>query len=90
MDYAELNVVPALPLGRFQAEGGEAVLRRMQGSTILRIGAPAEGDFDGGGLVIDYRPVGSTTNWRLVLGFHEGGMWVEHDGALPMLDSAPK
>lgn len=90
MNFSDLSVVEALPLGRFRAEGGEAVLRRMKGSTILRIGTPSEGDFDGGGLIIDYRPVGSTTNWRLVLGFHEGGMWVEHDGALPMRDSAPE
>ena len=82
-----LNVTGSLPQGSFQPEGGEAVLQRMIGATIVRIGAPDDADLDGGGLVIDYRPAGSTEVWRAVLAFHEAGMWVVHDGALPTSDA---
>ena len=82
------KVMDALPSARFRPEGGEEALRRMQGATVIRVGALDEGELDGGGFVIDYRPKGSMQIWRLVLAFHEDGMWVEYDGALPTVVAA--
>ncbi len=83
MDYSLSNVIESLPQGPYRPEGGEPLLARLKGATIIRIGAPEDAEVDGGGFVIDYRPAGSAQDWRLVFGFHEGGMWVEYDGALP-------
>jgi len=83
-DYAHLHVLPSLPLGLFHPSGGEDVLRRMSGATILRIGGTDEADLDGGGFIIDYRPAESKEIWRVVLAFHERGMWVVHDDMLPI------
>lgn len=78
-----LKVTPLLPQAISGPAGGEAVLQRMSGATIVRIGAPEGAELDGGGLVIDYRPAGSQEVWRVALAFHEAGMWVEYDRTLP-------
>ena len=78
-----LKVTPLLPQAIAGPAGGEAVLQRMRGATIVRIGAAEGAELDGGGLIVDYRPAGSAEVWRAVLAFHEGGMWVEYDEALP-------
>jgi hypothetical protein len=51
----------------------------MVGATIMAIGA-IEGviNVEGGGLVIDYLPVGSKNLQRVVFGFTEMGMWIEY------------
>jgi len=71
------TLVTALPCGRFYPEGGEEVFRRLQGAVILRIGSPADGDVEGGGLAIEYEREGVAG--LLILGFNELGMWVELD-----------
>jgi hypothetical protein len=58
---------------------GQAVPKDLSGAIIMAIGTL---DFtgkrpEGGGLVIDYRPKGSSDIKRITLAFTEGGMW-EH------------
>jgi hypothetical protein len=49
------------------------------GSTIIALGMPNDERLvEGGGLVIDYLPPDSRFSKRLVLGFNERGMWIEH------------
>ena len=49
----------------------------MIGATIISIGTIPDGNIDGGGLIIDYRPSGSNATKRVVFAFCETGMWVE-------------
>jgi hypothetical protein len=47
------------------------------GASIVSLGAPDPCEaFEGGGLIIDYRPAGSSVVKRLALEFNEGGMWI--------------
>lgn len=53
-------------------------LEGLSGATIISIGAAPRGaDVEGGGLVIDYRRLGSEMVQRMVLAFNENGMWIE-------------
>jgi hypothetical protein len=81
--YEKLAIVPALPAGRHYPEGGEDVFRGLLGATIVRVGSTDEDGIEGGGLIIDYRTLGSREVRRVVFGFNENGMWVEYDGSLP-------
>ena len=76
-----VRVVPELPAGHHSPSGGRDAFERLVGATIVAFGAPAEGVFEGGGLVIDYRLPGSEATERLVLDFSELGMWIEYDSA---------
>ena len=78
--YAELSVVEALPFCRFAPEGGEELLRRMAGATIMRIGSTNEDGIEGGGLIIDYMPRGSSETMRVVFAFNASALWVEWEG----------
>ena len=82
VDYRALTVVGALPLARFYPEGASELFDHMTGARILAIGGPAEGDIEGGGLVLDYVPAGADNPHRAVFAFNESGMWVEFDGPL--------
>jgi hypothetical protein len=79
--FAALNIIEALPMGHFLPQGGEEVLREMSGATIVRIGSPDEGDLEGGGLIIDFRPAGEVKIRRVVFSFNERAMWVEWRGS---------
>jgi hypothetical protein len=76
IDYRNLELLPKLP-HYFRPHDGEEIPSDLVGATIIRIGTPAEaGLIEGGGLVIDYRPEGSTEVRRVVFGFNELAMWV--------------
>ena len=49
------------------------------GATIVRFGTIPGEKVEGGGLVIDYKPVGSDEAKRIVFGFNELGMWVDSE-----------
>lgn len=49
----------------------------LTGATIVRFGTIPGDDVEGGGLVIDYMPIGSGEAKRIVFGFNDEGMWVE-------------
>ena len=80
LDYGRLAVIAALPLSRFYPEGGEEFLHNMAGATIVRIGSTDQDGIEGGGLIIDYRPVDSNANRRVVFAFNESGLWMEWAG----------
>jgi hypothetical protein len=78
-DFADLNIVEALPHSRYAPEGAEDLFRRLRGATIERIGGTDDdASIEGGGLVIDYVTAGGLGG-RVVFGFNENGMWVEYD-----------
>jgi hypothetical protein len=65
-----LNALPSI-FGRYRD-----VPNDMAGATIVRIGTIPGRDIEGGGLVIDYAPIGGGSK-RCVLAFNELGMWIE-------------
>ena len=77
-DYATLRVSDTLP-DRRGAEFGDAVPTKLIGAEIIRFGAASGDRIEGGGLIIDYRPQGSSAVHRLVFAFNDAGMWVEYD-----------
>ena len=54
-------------------------LQRLVGATITAIGAAPQGArrFEGGGLVVEYRPPGSAALERITFAFNELGLWIE-------------
>ena len=56
---------------------GQPLPADMPGATIRAIGTLAGADLEGGGLVIDYVPVGEQAAKRLLLAFSELGMWID-------------
>jgi len=71
-DRAE--IIPKWP-DRINPDRGCSVPSELIGATIIGIGTSRE-KIEGGGLVIDYTPVGETTSRRIKLAFNELGMWV--------------
>jgi hypothetical protein len=62
-------------------ERGKRIPKEIIGARIVGFGAaPIQVDIEGGGLILDYVPAGSSSAKRLVLGFNELGMWVEFSG----------
>ncbi len=84
--FLGLNLVAALPFSRHACQGGEAVLKRLTGARIVRIGGTNDDEpkIEGGGLIIDYVPEGGEAVERVVFAFNENGMWVVYE-ALPAL-----
>jgi hypothetical protein len=79
--YEHLKVIPSLPRSGHAAHGGEDLIAALTGARIVQIGAPSNDDgLEGGGLVIDYIPVGSPQTKRVVLSFNEMAMWVAWEG----------
>jgi hypothetical protein len=64
----------------FHPEYAEEIPEDLIGAEIVNFGAPVGGSFDGGGLVIDYRPKGCDEIKRLILDFNESGMWSVYNG----------
>jgi hypothetical protein len=81
MTTADDEILCALPsiFGRH-----EAVPADMIGAVILRMGTITGTNVDGGGLVIDYQPRGSTPSKRIIFAFCETGMWVHSVETLPL------
>jgi len=73
------EVIPRLPDWRDAARYGAPIPTDIVGATIVSFGAaPPECDLEGGGLIIDYLPIGATERKRLILAFTELGMWAEN------------
>jgi hypothetical protein len=80
LEFSEMEIVNRLPDRRGAGRGG-LIPQELFGATIVNIGACAnENSVEGGGLVVDFRTPGSTKIKRIVFGFTERGMWVEHQG----------
>lgn len=77
MNYADLNVIEALPDYFHGPLGGEDAFRRLAGARIVKIGASSDRKIEGGGLILDYEL--NAQKHRLVLAFTELGMWIEYD-----------
>ena len=57
---------------------GAAIPQELEGATIVAVGTLRDRSaVEGGGLVIDYRPLDIVETHRLVLAFDETAMWVE-------------
>lgn len=84
--WARIKVTPQFPIPSFRNPEfmpPDAVPEDLAGATIVQLGMANDGSqLDGGGLVIDYLPRGSTTPVRLVLAFNEGGMWKHYLGPI--------
>lgn len=82
-------IVPVLP-DRFHPEQGDEIPEDLVDATILRIGTANDIDVEGGGLIIDYIPAHYRPEWdrifRVVFGFNELGMWVEHRSEITSQD----
>jgi hypothetical protein len=77
-DLLNAPIIPRLPDWRDPQHRGDKLPRDIIGSTIVGFGAaPRECDLEGGGLIIDYKPSGSTEAKRAVFAFNELGMWLE-------------
>jgi hypothetical protein len=74
--FASIVVLPTLP-SYFSSSPGDAVPSDLIGARIVAFGAADGGDFEGGGLVIDYAPSSGAGVERIVLAFNECGMWIE-------------
>ena len=62
----------------FRPDKGDELPVGIIGSTIRNMGTiPNKDLIEGGGLVIDYVPAGSSDSKRVVLGFNELAMWIE-------------
>ena len=85
-ELARIELIPNLP-DLFHPEHGKPVPPDLIGAKIVEVGTIARetadsfGSIEGGGLVIDYVPRGSTLVQRTVLGFNELGMWVAYCGS---------
>lgn len=67
----------------FRPESGEPLPHGFVGSRIIRAGGvPMPMAVEGGGLIIDYMPTGSSKSCRVVLSFNELGMWAERHDAV--------
>lgn len=75
LDFSKLDVIPRLP-HYTTPEDGEALPNGLIGATILRMGTAKMPHVEGGGLIIDFVPQGTTRQRRIVLEFNELGMWV--------------
>jgi hypothetical protein len=81
--YQTMKIIEALPLALHRPEGGEKLLRRMQGAKIVKIGGANEDGIEGGGLLIDYVPISGMETHRVVFAFNELGLWLEWEGLIP-------
>jgi len=87
VDFAKIDIVGELPPAGHYTERARDLFARLSNARIVACGAPADADLvEGGGLVIDYIPSGSSETWRVVFAFTELGMWAEFDG---LKDSTP-
>lgn len=69
--------MPAL----FRPADAEAVPLELTNARLLAFGAaPSELCLEGGGLILDFLPVGEETAQRLVLAFNDEGMWAVYRG----------
>ena len=69
-------VIPKLP-DSLDADRGEPIPGGIVNATILAFGTLEQVNrVSGGGLVIDYKPAGSSAEMRAVFAFDETGMWV--------------
>lgn len=73
-EFSCAAVIRRLPDSRDPEDGDELPVDLL-GARILDIGT-GHIDAEGGGLIIDYAPIGCTEPRRLVLAFNELGMWV--------------
>lgn len=87
LEYAKMAVIEALPLSRFAPQGGEELLHSMAGASIVQIGSTDEDGIEGGGLIIDYMPWGTSEVKRVVFAFNECGLWVEWEGSVRLASS---
>lgn len=85
-----MRVIGGLPQGQYAPSGAVDVFKSMVGARIVRIGSTDEGDLEGGGLVVDFVPVGEKTAKRVVFSFNERGMWVEWEGEPSNLAGFPQ
>lgn len=82
-EYSGINVVTAFPSALHMPHGGEEIFSLMRGAKIVRIGAPDRGDFEGGGLVIDFIPSGNAQVRRAIFAFNDLSFWLEAEFPLP-------
>ena len=76
-DTDKFRVGNSLP-NRSSLTPADPVPPDMVGAQIIKIGsAPDRLEIEGGGLVVEYRPVGGKAR-RVIFAFNENGMWV-HD-----------
>ena len=78
LDYGGLEVFARLP-DRRGPNYGDDLLPGIIGAQIVNFGTvPGSADLEGGGLVIDYRPINSDVIFRAVFALNESGMWTEY------------
>ena len=76
-DLKKLPVIDALPCSRWPPSKERGIFSKLAGATILRMGGTTEDIFEGGGLILDYRPLNSEQVHRIVFAFNENAMWCE-------------
>ena len=83
-DFALMVITNRLP-ARYRPEESEPFPPSLIGATIIRLGSPTDSQLiEGGGLVVDYRPAGSSEVHRLVLSLTELGAEVVYQGPCAM------
>lgn len=55
---------------------GDEIPEGLIGAKIIRFGTPIDGSYEGGGLLIEYLPVGATNSKCAIFESNETGMWV--------------
>ena len=79
------HLIPRRP-NAFDRERGDLVPDDLIGARIVAIGRTQE-EIEGGGLVIEYEPVGAQHCVRLTLAFTELGMWVWRRDIIPCVNN---
>lgn len=87
INYQTLKIVEAFPDALSSVEGMDEEFCRLRGAKIVRIGSTNDADLEGGGLLIDYVPLGDAAVHRVVFAFNERGLWMEAALVLPMVEA---
>ncbi len=89
-DYNSMPIARELPPAGHYTDRGRDTFRLLCGARIVQIGTPDDDavSIEGGGLVIDFIPEGQQHPRRIVFGFNECGMWIEHEA--PLADTPTK
>jgi len=72
------NELPQIILGRQNTIPPPDLI----GATIIKFGGAVDTEIEGGGLVINYQPKGSSQVKQLVCAFDEMGMWIDGNPAM--------
>lgn len=86
---SRLGIAPVLPKFPHLFDRNESVPADLVGATIVQVGTYKDGSLvEGGGLVIDYIPVGESQTMRLSLALNDLAMWIVYHHPIQQSETA--